>query len=73
MTTSFKTIKELRKFIQSEINFSGKKITSINGIDLDRNLAELKVSQKHVTVETYTPAIGHKMQFVESPFTIQFN
>jgi hypothetical protein len=68
-------IKELKSIIKNEINFTGNKITSINGINLQNrtDLPELKVTNNYVYIETYTPFGGHKTEFISSPFIITIN
>jgi uncharacterized OB-fold protein len=69
------TARELKKLIQSNCNFTGKKVISINGICLqNRNdLAELKLSNKNCTIDTYTSVAGHKTQFLNAPYNITIN
>lgn len=69
------TERELKNLIQSECNFTGKKVISINGISLENrsDLASLEISNKNCTINTYTPFGGHKTQFLTAPFDILIN
>jgi len=74
-TLTAQTARELKNLIQSECNFTGKKVIAINGISLEKrnDLAELKLSNKNCTIETYTSFGGHKTQFLNAPFNITIN
>lgn len=64
---TLKTNQELKKEIAS-----GKLVRVINGVVVRDNLGELKVSNKHVYISTYTPLGGHNSIFLEAPFVIEF-
>lgn len=74
-TLTAQTSRELKHLIQSECNFTGKKVISINGISLENrnDLAELKISNKNCTIDTYTSFAGHKTEFLNAPFSITIN
>ena len=74
-TLTAQTSRELKNLIQSQCNFTGKKVISINGISLENrnDLAELKISNKNCTIDTYTSFAGHKTQFLNAPFNITIN
>jgi len=70
--TTFQTPSKLKKEITS--TFPNKIVKSINGVDLiNRNdLCELKVSNKYVNINTYTPVGGHRTHFFDAPFNVEF-
>ena len=69
------TARELKNLIQSECNFTGKKVISINGISLENrnDLPSLEISNKNCIIETYTAFGGHKTFFLTAPFTATIN
>lgn len=72
-TFTASTEQKLKKLIAKECNFTGKSVTSINGIDLTNRVGmpELKVSNRHVVLEKYTSCLGHKHEFLKAPFTVE--
>jgi hypothetical protein len=71
-TLTATSIKNLKKLIQSECNFTGKQIVEINGISLENrsDLPSLEVSNRYCAIKTYMPFSGHKTTFLGAPFTV---
>jgi hypothetical protein len=74
-TLTAQTARELKNLIQSECNFTGKKVIAINGISLENrnDLPSLEISNKNCIIGTYTPIDGHKTQFLTAPFNATIN
>ena len=59
---------QYKDIIADEVNVKNIKITPEIG-----DLAELKLSNKNCSIDTYTTFGGHKTQFLNAPFNVTIN
>jgi len=71
-TLTFNTAKELNHAVKYSNDF--KTVKTINGINIDSlPLGSLETSNKYIIVKSYTPFVGHKSQFIQAPYSVEFN